>query len=128
MTRLSLSLISILSEIVQGISTEPLEGRFESEIWKRSDPVERLAFFAIQLLGRVMRGVSRAGGVVGEERLVRRHGTLRANPADRLVGLQHVKTRWIRTLLLFGFNRLGALEDGGVPLVGVSAVTSRCLS
>src|SRR5262249_17400328 len=69
-------------------------------------------------LGCVMRRVAKARGVVGEEWLVRRQRLLLPNPCDGGVGQGGVKViLWV----VLGLDGLGAVEQGGMPLIGVSA-------
>ena len=76
------------------------------------------------VLRHVMRGVRRARGVIGEERLVRRQRVLLLDPVDRLIGeigVQMVVRLGLSGELLLGFDRSRVLEQGRVPLVHVAA-------
>ena len=78
---------------------------------------------ALELVDPVLRGVVRrvggAGRVVGEERLVRRHGLLHPDPADRLVG--QVAVEVVVGDVMGRLDRSRVLEDRRRPLVGVAA-------
>ena len=91
----------------------------EGPLPQRVPAVVELAAVSVRpLLGDVMRGVGGAGREVDEERAVRSQGLLPADPADRLVGhvLHEVVARGLVHL-----DRVGALEQRGIPLVGFTA-------
>ena len=71
------------------------------------------------LLWRVMRCVRRAGRVIGEERLVGRHGVLHAQPGDRLVS--HVCVEVVVGIVVRRLDRPRVLDERRRPLIGVAA-------
>lgn len=70
-------------------------------------------------LGRVVRRVAEARRIVGEKRFVRRKAVLLLNPRDSVVG--HIGVEVIIFGIMRRFDRLGAIKDGRMPLVGVAA-------
>ena len=86
--------------------------------------VELALEFRDPILRDMVRGVGRAGGVIGEERLVGRQRVLLLDPVDRLVGeigVQMVVRLGLSGQLLLGLDRRRVLEQGRVPLVHVAA-------
>src|SRR5262249_35487420 len=68
--------------------------------------------------GCMMRCVTEARGIISEERFIRRQRFLLPNPCDCMVCQVGVKViLWV----IRRFDRLGSVEQGRMPLVGVSA-------
>ena len=87
-----------------------------------ADRVPALVELALVLVGpflrHVVRRMRRAGRVIDEERLVRRHRLLRLHPVDRLVGHVHGE---VVVLHLRRVDLDRAVVDERVPLVGLTA-------
>ena len=79
--------------------------------------VELALVFGDPFLFRVMRRMCGAGRVIKEERLVRGHGLLGADPFDGLVG--HVVVEVVVRVAQVWLHGLGPVEDRGPPLVGL---------
>src|SRR5262245_28656391 len=66
----------------------------------------------------MVRRMAQARRIVSEERFVRRQRLLLPNPGDSVVGQVRIK---MVIRVMWRFNRLGAIEQGRMPLVGIAA-------
>ena len=81
--------------------------------------IELALEFLDPLLWRVMRRMRGARRVIGEERLVRRHGVLHAQPVDRLV--RHVAIEIVVGIVMRRLDRPRVLDERRRPLIAVAA-------
>ena len=81
--------------------------------------IELTLEFGNPILGRMVRGVRRAGSKVGHPWLVRRNRVKQVNPFDGFVC--HVFFKEIVFVIMWRLDRLDVFEDRRRPLAGVAA-------